>query len=96
MYRNLRRHAMRGSMRSWFDKINYLFRSNRNSKRFWNQVRMCKDSSSQGSDKVSIHSPTVFYRERFSEKDIDKTDPIKNADIEVFLKYNDMENTVMS
>lgn len=57
---------------------------------------MCKDSSSQGSDKVSIHSLAAFYRERFSEKDRDKTDTIKNADIEVSLKYNDIENTVMS
>ncbi len=70
MYRNVRRQAMRGSMRSWFDKINYLFRSSSNSKQFWNRVRMCKDSSGQSSDKVSIHSFAAFYRERFSEKDI--------------------------
>ncbi len=57
---------------------------------------MCKDSSSQGSDKVSIHSLAAFYRELFSKKDRGKADTIKNADIEVSLKCNDMENTVMS
>ncbi len=51
-------------MRSCFDKINYLFKGCSNSKQFWNRVRMCKDSSGQGSDKVSMHSLAAFLQRK--------------------------------
>ncbi len=59
--------------------------------RYRNAVSMTQISTPNGQSYVVITTENDSQR-----TNKDKTDTIKNADIKVSLKYNDVENTVMS
>ncbi len=93
LYRQIRRQAISNMHQSRYDLITNLF-SCKTSKQFWNRVRMSKDKTTQSADKIDIITLANFYKEKFSEQNRQKTDTIKQAELDVMRKYDDIQSQV--